>query len=143
MREQETDTLYRKKGRRYVPAYSARDWSSYDNDLMRPGTFRLTYAYSDGGRRYEYDVTPDTASFLAAAMLAKHAMTEALRDAAKMKPSGIHKFSARERKLIAEFRAAMGMNYPLWWREGTADEVASAGVDAVRNWAKEPSDEAQ
>ena len=45
----ETETLFRKVGRRYVPAYSLADWS-YDKDLMPVGSFRLVHAYSHGGR---------------------------------------------------------------------------------------------
>ena len=47
----DTETLYRKVGRRYVPAYSLAHWN-YDGDLMPVGSFRLVHAYSDGGRRY-------------------------------------------------------------------------------------------
>ena len=45
----ETETLYRKDGRRYVPAYSLAHWN-YDGDMMPVGSFRLVHAYNDGGR---------------------------------------------------------------------------------------------
>jgi site-specific DNA-cytosine methylase len=60
--------------------YSLSEWS-YDKDLMPVGSFRLVHAYSDGGRRYAYNVTPDTAAWVAAATLAVHAMTEAIHKA--------------------------------------------------------------
>jgi hypothetical protein len=53
----ETETLFRKVGRKYVPAYSLSEWS-YDKDMMPVGSFRLVHAYSDGGRRYAYERHP-------------------------------------------------------------------------------------
>ena len=76
------EVLYRKVGRRYVPVS---DWDLNAGDKMRVGTFRLTYCYADGGSRYWYEVTPDTAGFVAAAMVAHAAMEVAFVDAAKDK----------------------------------------------------------
>ena len=92
------ETLYRKviRGKRttYVVAYSAT--SPYVPDLMRPGTFRLTYAYTDGGRRYEYAVTPDTASFMAAATIARQSMEDAIRQASNAKPIGVYQYTKQQ-----------------------------------------------
>lgn len=52
---------------------------------MNVGTFRLTYCYSDGGKRYWYGVTPDTTGFVAAAMVAHEAMEAAIIDSTKGK----------------------------------------------------------
>ena len=52
-----TEPLYKKAGRKYVPVVGT--W--YEDrctDQMKVGTFRLVYCYSDGERRYEYEVTP-------------------------------------------------------------------------------------
>ena len=65
-------TLYRKEGRRYVVMGHA---ERYDHaDVMKAGTWRVSYCYADGSLRYSYDVKPDTASFVAACELAGEAM---------------------------------------------------------------------
>jgi hypothetical protein len=67
-----TETLYKRVGRKYIPVSA--HWSDCNGDQMATGTFRLTYAYADGGKRYEYEVTPDTAAAVAAMTIAKKAM---------------------------------------------------------------------
>ena len=107
MNTRPTDPLYKKQGRRYVPAYSVTEWD-YDKDRMPVGTFRLTYAFTDGGRRYEYDVTPDTAGWAAAALLAKHAMVEAMRDAAtqhRPATSRVVPLTKKQQYAVAQARA--------------------------------------
>ena len=73
-----TEVLYKKVGRKYVPVRQTFD--GYDSPTIPVGTFVLTYAYTDGGRSYTYDVTPDTASFVAAAKVAQKAMEEAIQE---------------------------------------------------------------
>ena len=126
-----TETLYKKVGRKYVPVSA--HWAE-DNRMnsMRVGTFRLTYAYSDGGCRYEYEVTPATAPAAAAMMIAKQAMCEAIREASKTRPQGgIIKFNKKQIALIKKFREDMGHMYPSWWSEAFPDEVADAAIKAV------------
>ncbi len=96
----ETETLFRKVGRRYVPAYSLADWS-YDKDLMPVGSFRLVHAYSNGGRRYAYNVTPDTAGWVAAATLAVHAMTEAIHKANQLTIAGGKPWTKKQQAAIS------------------------------------------
>lgn len=128
----DSETLYVKRGRKYVPVYSRRDGWNDSSDLMRVGTCRLTYAYGDGARRYEYDVTPDTAGFVAACTIARHAMEQAITEAAKMKPhEKLRPYTKRERELIAQFQRDMGMVYPQWWAEGSAYDISRAAIDAV------------
>ena len=45
------ETLYRKVGRRYVPVLNSR---TYERDTMPVNTWRMVYAYSDGGRTVSY-----------------------------------------------------------------------------------------
>lgn len=135
-----TDPLYKKQGRRYVPAYSVADWD-YDKDSMAVGTFRLTYAFTDGGRRYEHQVTPDTAGWAAAALMAKHAMVEAMRDAAlKHKPASVVPLTKRQQCAVAQARAILngaGVLSSMW--EGVSpDAIADAAIAAVLQHAKAP-----
>jgi len=131
-----TETLYIKKGRRYYP------WGneSFANDVMRVGTFRLTYCPKNGHYRYTQDVTPDTAAFLAAASIAQWAMEQAILESAKSKPqSSSVPWTEKQVKLIEKFRsdmAAAGAFIPSYWTNSTAYEIAQAGIKAVEEVAK-------
>lgn len=136
-----TDPLYKKQGRRYVPAYSIADWD-YDKDRMAVGTFRLTYAYQDGGRRYEYDVTPDTAGWAAAALLAKHAIVEAMRHAATRHRPATSKLllTKKQQQAVAQARAILNEAGVLssMWESASPEAVADAAIAAVLQHAKAP-----
>lgn len=130
MTEKPTETLYKKVGRKYVPV--AAYWHErYDTDQMAVGTFRLTYAYADGGRRYEYDVQPATAPTVAAMMISKEAMEDAMREAAKMRPSGTVLYTKKQLATIEKFREEMGGMFPSWWTENAAHEITDAAIKAV------------
>lgn len=130
------ETLYVKKGRRYVPWGTSIDRWSHDNDIMRVGAFRLTYCPEEGCRRYLYKVKPDTAAFLAAAQVAQHAMEEAMLQKAIAQPSADPALYTEEQyALIQEFRQRMyqlGGLVPSYWVHGTAYEIAQAGINAVK-----------
>lgn len=137
-----TNPLYKKQGRRYVPAYSIADWD-YDKDRMAVGTFRLTYAYADGGRHYEYDVTPDTAGWAAAAALAKHAMVEAMRHAAtRHRPatSSAVLLTKKQQQAVAQARAILNEAGVLssMWESASPEDIADAAIAAVLQYAKAP-----
>ena len=100
-------------------------------DSMAVGTFRLTYAYADGARRYEYDVTPATAPTAAAMLIAKRVMCEAIREASRMRPQFAHKYTAKQQAALARFREEMGGMMPSWWIEGFDYTVADAAIKAV------------
>ena len=126
-----TEPLYRKVGRKYVPVSAYWPEETHQN-RQAVGTFRLIYAYADGGRRFEYDVTPATAPTVAAMMIAKHAMCEAIREASKTRPQGgMVKFNKKQVALIKKFREDMGSMYPEWWSEAHPHEVADAAIKAV------------
>jgi hypothetical protein len=138
----ETETLFRKVGRKYVPAYSLSEWS-YDKDMMPVGSFRLVHAYSDGGRRYAYNVTPDTAAWVAAATLAVHAMTEAIHKANQHTIASGTPWTKKQQAAIAQANAileAAGIWSRRGWTTAAAHDVAKAGIDAVRQWANQPKD---
>lgn len=138
----ETEALFRKVGRRYVPAYSLADWS-YDKDLMKAGSFRLVHAYSNGGRRYAYEVTPDTAGWVAAATLAVHAMTEAIHKANQHTIASGKPWTKKQQEAIKQANAileAAGIWSGSGWTTAQAYDVAQAGIDAVTQWANKPKD---
>jgi hypothetical protein len=132
-----SEILYRKVGRKYVPDYSVQ--SAYDKDFMKVGTWRMVYAYDEGGRRYEYDVKPDTASFSAACMLARHAMEQAIHEAAKARPQlgTATAYTKKQLKVIEDCRQRMaeaGILMPLHWQHSTAYEISQAAIEAIKNW---------
>lgn len=130
----ETKILYEKVGRRYVPKWDV--WTD-PRDLMKPGTFRLTYSYHEGGRRYEYDVTPATSAWVAASMIARHAIEDAILNAAQSRPSEPRQYTRQQQDIIKRYReemAAAGGNFPEWWSVGSAREIADAAIKAVQDW---------
>ena len=140
MKTTDTETLYRKEGRRYIPTYSLAAWN-YDSDLMPVGSFRLVHAYSDGGRRYAYNVTPDTAGWVAAATLAVHAMTEAIHKANQFTVSSQKPWTKKQQAAIAQANSileAAGIWSGRGWTTAQAYDVAQAGVDAVTQWVNQP-----
>ncbi len=132
-----SETLYRKVGRRYEPV--SRTWPNDYRDNLAVGTFRLTYCYRDGGRMYEYNVTPDTAGFVAAAMIAREALEKAICDAVIAKPSlpTTRPYTPKQKRIIEQFRqdmAAAGGLVPNWWTAKSAYEIATAVIETVRSY---------
>jgi hypothetical protein len=129
--------LFQKIGRRYVPWGDGRN---YDSDMMKAGQFRLTYCSAQGSSRYEYEVKPDTAGFVAASMIARGAMEDSIREAAIGGPAdGVSvPYTKRQLEILERFRAEMsvaGGLWPSWWTVSSPREISQAGIDAVRNWA--------
>ena len=75
--------------------------------------------------------TPATAPTVAAMMIAKKAMEDAMREACKMRPSGATLYSKKQLATIERFRAEMGGMYPSWWTENSAHEITDAAIRAV------------
>lgn len=124
-------TLYEKIGRKYVPVQI-----DYDRDTLKCGQFRLHYAYEDGAGMYFYDVTPDTAGFVAAAMIAHKAIEQAIRDATPANPRPLD-YTKKQLAIINRYRAEMieaGGLFPQWWQHTSSWDIAKAGIDAVRNF---------
>ena len=128
---QDTTPIYKKVGRKYVPI-AARWYEEANIEQQAVGAFRLTYAYTNGGRRYAYDVTPATAPMVAAMMIAKVEIEDKLRDLARMRPMGTSiPYTKKQLALIAKFRADMGGMYPSHWTENSAHEISEAAIKAV------------
>ncbi len=125
--------LFEKVGRRYKPVSRAFE---YEHLRIPVGTFVLIHAYSEGGTRFVYDVTPDTAAFKAAANIAKKAMVDALQKASPAKPQiGVSKpYTQKQLALIEKFRIDMaeaGGLVPDFWQFQRLEDIAQAGIDAV------------
>ena len=129
-------TLYEKRGRKYVP-YSFNWYENY-GDQMKVGAFRLTYCYSNGGRKYDYAVTPATAPFVAAAMVAREAMEQAIREKIvatnhiKSQP-----YTKKQLAIIERFRKEMsdaGGLLPTWWENASVYEISEAAIKAVQEY---------
>ena len=129
----ETEPVNKKVGPKYVPI-PVRWYEDARMEQMPVGTFRLLYAYSDGGRRYEYDVTPATAPMVAAMTIARAAMEEAIRDACKMRPSTPQSYTKKQQALIAKFREDMGEMMPSWWIENSAYTISERAMQAVMEY---------
>lgn len=128
------EVLYKKVGRKYVPVRQT--FGGYDSPTIPVGTFVITYAYTGGGRSYTYDVTPDTASFVAAAKVAQKAMEKAIQEKCKYKPEHV-KWTKKQRDIMADFQHQMfkaGGNMPTWWTSASGYEIAQTGIDAARNY---------
>lgn len=130
-----TDTLYRKKGRRYIPERTT--FGDYEMSI-KTGSFVLVHAYSDGGRMYHYEVKPDNASFVAAAQVARLAMVEAMRKASPARPQlpRTTPYTKKQLAVIKEFRQKMadaGGMLPDFWIHTSLEEIAQAGIDALKD----------
>jgi hypothetical protein len=128
-------TLYKKEGRKYVP-YAER---LGDYELTIPvGSFVLSYAYANGGKRYSYNVKPDTAGFEAAAMIAQNSICEAIHEKSKYDcDKKSIPYTKKQLAIIKEFREKMieaGGLMPMWWTSKASYEIAEAAIDAVRNY---------
>jgi hypothetical protein len=129
------DVLYKKVGRKYVPQNRIFDFEH----AMPVGSFMLVYASKDGSKQFEYEVKPDTASFVAAAMVAKGALIKVIRDKSEYKPDGTtHRMTKKQIAILNEYRAKMleaGGSMPTWWKASSDYDLADAAIKAVREYA--------
>lgn len=133
-----SETLYVKRGRRYVPARTVID----DYALSIPvGSFVLIHAYNEGGRMYHYEIKPDNASFFAAAQVCKQEMREAMEKVAPASPMLPKNtpYTEKQLSIIEEFKQRMveaGGLLPTMWTLGTVQDMAEAGINAVLEKSK-------
>ena len=136
-----TEAIYRKvqRGNRahYELIGNARGY--YDNyDILKPGQFRLEFASGDGMRRYAYPVSPDTAGWEAAALLARDAMEAAMHKMVPASPQlGNTPYTKKQMSIIERYRtemAAAGGLFPDWWRHKAPHEISQAAIEAVRSY---------
>ena len=126
------ETLYRKKpsGRYEIMGES----ELMDRIIMPPQGFVLTHRAA-GATQWEYAVQPDTAGFMAAAMVARQAMEDAIRDAATYHTQAVRPYTKKQLACIEQFKRDMGMVHPYWWTQTSARDIAQAAIDAVRGAA--------
>ena len=125
------ETWYRRKPNgRYEPVAEAENYSY----VVMPDGFTLTYR-KDGLTQWEYGVTPDSAGFVAAAMVSRIAMEDAIRVAATYRPQTERPYTKKQLACIEQFKRDMGFSCPAWWQQTTAREIVQAGIDAVRGGA--------
>ncbi len=123
---------------RYTLAYShINDYHIVD--AMKVNTFRLVHAYGEGGRRYHYDVTPDTAAFVAAASIAEKAMVDAMMEANQVQPE-LGRVPYTEKQLAAinharDIMQAAGVFVTHWKYPGMHD-IIKAGIETVKKCQK-------
>lgn len=126
------EVLYVKRGRRYQPWGNLRQ---YHPDTMQAGTFRLTHCPEDGLYRHTTDVTPDTASFLAATAVAQWAMEQAITNKAIAAPAPTAtQMTPKQMQLVEQFRLDMaeaGGLVPEYWQHSSPYEIVKAGIDAI------------
>lgn len=130
----ETETLYKKVGRKYVPVsrYMAEDFTRKINI----GQFILVgSSATDSSVTYCYTVTPDTAGFVAASQIARGAMTKALVEQMRQRPMKPQPFTKAQRKAIDECAQKIGMDFPAWWSSSSVSDIVDAGIKAVRYYA--------
>ena len=120
---------------RYTLAYShINDYHLVD--VMKAGEFRLVHAYGEGGRRYHYDVTPDTAAFIAAASIAEQAMVKAMLEASKVQPAqSLEKYTIKQLEAISKARDIMESAgcFVSHWQYAGVHDIVRAGIAAVKN----------
>lgn len=118
---------YRKVGRKYVPIVEA---EKYDYQTMPAEGFTLTYRKA-GLTQWEYEVKPDNASFVAAAMVSRKAMESAMTEAAKAHPQNDRQFTQKQLATINKYRDEIGGMFPAWWEGASSRDIAQAGIDAL------------
>ena len=135
------ETLYQKVGRKYKAVCTVRDLHFKYENLLHAGQWRMEYCPKDGCGRYWYDVTPDIASWSAAAMMAENAMIESINSARFAVPNfgeGVPLTKAQQKavKQANKLMKDVGLLDPLWWSQPSAFDIAKAGIDAVKEFGK-------
>ena len=113
-------------------------WDKYQR-AMKVNTFRLVHAYGEGGRRYHYDVTPDTAAFVAAASIAEEAMVKAMLEASKVQPAqSLEKYTIKQLEAISKARDIMESAgcFVSHWQYAGVHDIVRYGIEAVKKCQK-------
>jgi hypothetical protein len=136
-----SEALYRKVQHGKRTTYELVGNGQWDSsiDLLPPGKFRLEFASGDGMRRYAYPVSPDVAGWEGAALIAKVAMENAIREAARCVPQaqGERPYTKKQQAILTRYRAEMaqaGAHLPTWWQFTSCYDISSAAIEAVRGY---------
>lgn len=118
----DNDTLYIKKGRRYKP------WGMiYDLNGLPQGAHLVVVKPSS--QSMLYNVEPDRAALLAAMREATEAMIDAMREASELQPQQVP-ITQEQRDLLDRLKAT-GFNASIWSRGGLRDMI-DAGMEAIK-----------
>lgn len=117
----DNDTLYIKKGRRYKP------WGMiYDLNGLPEGAHLVVV--KPGSQGLLYNVEPERAALLAAMREATEAMIDAMREASELQPLQVP-ITQEQRALLDKLKAT-GFNASVWSRGGLHDMI-DAGMKAL------------
>ena len=119
-------TLYRKKGRRYVPVAEEDTWA----DNRWPEGFSLVYC-RPGSRSARFSINPDTAGMQAAIMEREDKLQDILLDAMAVRPR-IRPITPRQRAAWEALIAAFGDDRFLL-EYASAQEVIWRVVDVLKS----------
>jgi hypothetical protein len=121
---------YEKRGRRYVPVME------YDEYLMDglPYGNHLIMCYP-GGQSTRYNIDPALAPMIAAGRVAEDNMSEAVRDASKMRPRQ-HPLTQKQQQAWQRLNKAMG-NDVYTIEIASAREIVDAGIKAMQKEAQQ------
>lgn len=128
------ETIYRKKGRRYIPVGVHDDAHYY-----YPIGASLVWARPDhGGTLTRYGIEPADAALLAAADRMRDAMVAAMREANRVKPAsyqGRRPLTAKQKKAWAAFEAIAGKTEGFVLEGVSLFDVVDAGIKALADAA--------
>ena len=139
----ETETLFRKVGRRYIPAYSLSEWSYDKGTLMKAGSFLPCARLQRRRAQVRHEVTPDTAGWW---LLRRWQRACHDRGYPQGQPAHDRKREAVDEKQQAAIKQANAILEAagIWsgrgWTTAQAYDVAQADIDAVTQWANQPKD---
>ncbi len=124
---------YIKRGRRYVPALNAREWTM---DTMQVGQSRIETCTSSGQRVYQYGIAPDFAPLAAAFALVRDELASRIMSAAIATPSaGMTKdYTEDQLAILTEFRERMALAgglLPQSWDIKSPHQIAQAVCEII------------
>ncbi len=116
--------FYEKQGHRYVPV---REYDPMLSDALPQGFHLLEVRHNSESRRF--DVDPDTVALLAAGLVAKDAMVEALSKATELRPMS-KPLTESQRQAWEAFIAEMGDEGRMLERDSLYN-IAEAGIQRL------------
>jgi hypothetical protein len=127
-----TETLYRKKGRRYLPIGIHED----ARHTHYPMGASLVWARPDGGGVLtRYGIEPADAALLAASERVKDVMIDAMRNASYMRPTGAQgrrPLTEKQKRAWKAYVAVAGEESSLILQGASLSDIAEAGINVLR-----------
>ena len=136
MIKKKTEVLYKKVGRRYVPAENELNYSHSERQPI--GSFLVSYASKAGWNSFFY-VTPKNMEFQAAGFLFRKAIEKAITEKSAYSANESIKYTPEQQKVFEQAKKMMvesGLLMPAWWRSTSSSEIANAALDALQKDAE-------